>query len=255
MDFLDRTLNDASRLTYAWFEAMHTRMDVVVWDTVLSWTDLHSACESMRVETLRLEDMASCFLEDSELSALNASPAGQPFVLTDEMFDIISRCLGHNERTGGLFDVAVSAETAGISLDRKLCLNENDRTATRLDERVRLNLSGFIKGYALDRAMAILRESGVANALVSFGTSSVSAMGNHPGGSGWPVATAEGRRFVLKDECLTTSGNSRDDRRHIMNPLTGRYVEGKSMVSVCTQTAEEGEVLSTTSFLRMNTNN
>lgn len=255
MEFLDRTLNDGSRLTYAWFEAMHTRMDVVVWDGTLSWSQLHSACGSILAETVRLEEMASCFLESSELSALNSFPVGEPFALTDEMYVILSRCLKHNESTGGLFDVSVSAETAGVPLAKKLCLNEKYRTAMRLDENVRLNLSGFIKGYALDRAMDLLREARIANALVSFGTSSVSAMGDHPGGKGWPVATSDGRSYVLKDECLTTSGNSSDDRRHIINPVTGRFVQGKSMVSVCTPTAEEGEVMSTVSFLEMNANN
>ncbi len=252
MEFLDRSLPNGSSMTYAWFEAMHTRMDVILWDAAATVSDFHTLCESIHAETLRVERMASCFLPDSEVSMVNASPAGRGVTLTDEMFEILERCISYNRKTEGLFDIAVSAECPGLRLEDKIRLDAKDRTAARQNENVRLNLSGFLKGYALDKAVEMVREAGINNALISFGNSSVYAVGNHPGGKGWPVATDEGNDYVLVDECLTTSGNGREDRRHIMNPLTGEYVEGKAMASVRTLSAEEGEVMSTVSFLKNN---
>lgn len=253
MDFIDRLLPDGNRMTYGWFEAMHTRVDVVLWDKMVSDSVLHSICESIREEAVRIELMASCFLPDSEVAGINSSPAGSQVKLSDEMFSILERCIVYNRSTEGMFDIAVSAEKKGVPLEEKIFLDKDTLSASRLSEDVRLNLSGFLKGYALDKAVCIIRNAGVGNALVSFGNSSVYALGNHPGGKGWPVATEEGTEYVLMNECLTTSGNSRDDRKHIINPLTGQYVEGRSMASVLTSTAEEGEVMSTTEFLKKNT--
>lgn len=252
MDFLDRVLQDGSSLSYAWFEAMHTRIDVMLWEKTVSISDLHSICESIAEDTVRIERMASCFLPESEVSAVNSSPVGSPVRLTDEMFTILERCIGYNGFTGGLFDIAVSAELPGLPLAEKISLDNDSMSAIRLHEKTRLNLSGFLKGYALDRAVDTVRRAGVSNALISFGNSSIYATGNHPGGNGWPVATSEGDDYILFDQCLTTSGNSSEDRRHIINPLTGRFVEGRSMVSVITSTAEEGEVMSTKAFLEKN---
>ncbi len=252
MDFLDRVLQDGSSLSYAWFEAMHTRIDMMLWESTVSISDLHSICESIAEDTVRIERMASCFIPESEVSAVNSSPVGIPVRLTDEMFSILERCIGYNRTTEGLFDIAVSAEMPGVPLEEKILLDKETLSAVRLEENARLNLSGFLKGYALDRAVDAVRQAGVSNALISFGNSSIYAAGNHPGGKGWPVATSEGKDYTLFDQCLTTSGNSREDRRHIINPLTGRFVEGRSMVSVITSTAEEGEVRSTEAFLKKN---
>jgi thiamine biosynthesis lipoprotein len=81
------------------------------------------------------------------------------------------------------------------------------------------------------------------------------AVGNHPHGNGWKVKTAlqalvpAEREFILYDECLTTSGNDTPNRRHIICPDTGKYIEGLKAVSVVTSNATEGEVLSTAFFV------
>lgn len=254
MEFLDRTFRDGGSLTYAWFEAMHTRIDLILWDDSVSISDLHALCESVGEETVRIERLASCFLPDSEISVINSSTVGNPVQITAELFSILERCIAYNKSTEGLFDIAVSEEMPGVPLEDKLHIDKDTLSVTRHDAGTRLNLSGYLKGYALDKAVELVRLAGVSNALLSFGNSSIYAVGNHPGGEGWPVATLGGDEYVLHDECLTTSGNSSEDRKHIMDPLTGRYAEGCSMVSVRTTTAEEGEVLSIAAFLKSNTN-
>ena len=51
-----------------------------------------------------------------------------------------------------------------------------------------INLSGFLKGYALDKIREILKVHIIANALINMGNSSVLALGNHPVGTGWKVS-------------------------------------------------------------------
>ena len=246
MQHMHHILKDGSSLVYSWFEAMHTRMDIMLWDKEKA--DLETVAENIMAEVMRIEQMGSCFLQESEVSAVNASEVGVPVRVSEELYQILFRSLEYNTCTEGYFDIAASISIGGLRLNQKIRL-ENDCMVTRLHEDVRINLSGLLKGYALDRARAIMTGSSVRNGLLNFGNSSVAALGNHPHGEGWPVSTP-GIEYILHDECLTTSGNDSAQRRHIINPLNGTLLEGKGMVSVVTQTAEEGEVLSTVKFIK-----
>jgi thiamine biosynthesis lipoprotein len=166
------------------------------------------------------------------------------------MYDMLSRCIAYNESFEGYFDVtAITGRPSCTAANLEL---KNGAVMRNFDD-VRINLSGFLKGYALDKVTEIFTCAGICNALISFGNSSVCALGNHPGGDGWKVETLTGKTYCLKNSCLTTSGNGDENRKHIINPLTGTLIEGKGMVSVVTTNAEEGEVQSTVKFIRNNT--
>ncbi|MCC8174318.1 MAG: FAD:protein FMN transferase, partial [Odoribacter sp.] len=116
-----------------------------------------------------------------------------------------------------------------------------------------LDFSGYAKGYGLDRIKEILKENGIKDALINMGNSSVMAMGNQPGGKGWKIGyhenhTNNNQYVILQDECLSTSGNDTEERKHIYNPIGKKYKEGKNRISVMTSTGTEGEVFSTALF-------
>lgn len=258
MQHLTRSLKDGSSLVYVWFDAMHTRIDIMLWDPVMSPEDMLAVAAAIRGDVIRIEEMGSCFIPDSEVSAINSSLPGVPVRVSEELYRILYGCLEYNDRTEGLFDVTASPLLPGVKMQDKIRL-EPDGSVTRIHEAARINLSGFLKGYALDRAVKEARRNDLRNGLVSFGNSSVGAFGNHPNGEGWPVASVDipGKNHLLKDSFLTTSGNADENRKHIINPWNGQFIEGKGMVSVITGTAEEGEVMSTVAFIRKNieTNN
>ena len=253
MQHLISSLKDGTPLVYAWFEAMHTRIDLMLWDRGVGEDIILELIRDIREDVLRIERMGSCFMTDSELSAVNRSPVGTPVEISEELYSILSRCIEHNKATEGLFDIAVSRNSPGLRLDEKILLEAGNKVM-RLKEEVYINLSAYLKGYALDRAVAKVRNAHVANGLISFGNSSIAAFGNHPNGEGWPVAAAQGdeNEYIICDMFLTSSGNETEDRIHIINPLTGEPVIGKGMVSVMSGTAEEGEVLSTVTFIKNN---
>ena len=249
---VDRLLHDGSRLSYAWFEAMHTRVDIVIWDKDISFDIMHESLQKICDETSRIENMASCFINDSETSVLNDSSAGDWVNVSAEFAGIISQCIRYSIETDGLFDAAASLETSGTPFHMKVEADETASSVRRLQDNVKVNLSGFLKGYALDRAVSIVRKYGFRNALVSFGNSSVYALGSHPGGEGWKVSIADGGKvYDLSDQCLTTSGNCNEERRHIINPHTGELIAGKGQVSVLTGSGVEGEVKSIVAFLKI----
>lgn len=252
MQHLRKHLSNGGMLLYSWFEAMHTRIDLMMWDHVIAHDKMTYIAECISRDVTAIEAFGSCFLPDSEVSHLNSTPAGQPFGLSDQLFAILVDCIRYNSDTEGYFDIAASERLHGLMLTEKLLVDAETSTAVRLFDEVRINLSGYLKGYALDRAVALARQEGIENALFSFGTSSVCAFGNHPGGRGWLVkAVTDGKEYRLEDNCLTTSGNETRNRRHIIDPWTGKLVEGKGSFSVVTSSAAEGEALSTAGFIRM----
>lgn len=117
---------------------------------------------------------------------------------------------------------------------------------------IKLDLGGYAKGYALDRAAALLKQQGIRNALINIG-GNVLAIGQH-GERKWrvgiqhprtpgPMATVE-----LKDgEAIGTSGDYQHyfmlgGKRycHLIDPRTGQPVQGVQAVTVLTHGARAG---------------
>ena len=107
-------------------------------------------------------------------------------------------------------------------------------TVSSRNRAVQFDLGGYAKGYALDRAAAILRGQGIANALINIG-GNVMALGSK-GGTPWRVGIQHPRSpaplatLDLRDgEAIGTSG---DYQRyfelegwrycHLLDPRTGR---------------------------------
>lgn len=109
---------------------------------------------------------------------------------------------------------------------------------------VRLDLGGYAKGYALDRAAELLKGRGVKNALINIG-GNVLALGDK-GGSPWKVGIQHPRRagalavLELHDgEAIGTSGDYQrffevDGRRysHLIDPRNGWPADQAQAVTV-----------------------
>jgi thiamine biosynthesis lipoprotein len=213
-------------IIYARFPAMHTRVDIVIVSERDETSLLYVINDIFHLIGV-LERKGNCFDPDSELSKYNAGELKQD-QLDDELRHILSLCEKWKQATNGLFDAAVEGK---------------------------YNLSGFLKGYCLDRIHSLLATEGIADALINMGNSSVMALGSQSERRGWPIVNLEtGKKVVLYNECLTTSGNDSQERYHIIDPITKRYVRGKRVVSVITPTGTEGEVRSIEKFIKTHNN-
>lgn len=235
MQHQSRQLPDGSTALYAWFEAMHTRIDLLLRKKNTAPSSLLETAEAVRVLLSRLEKAGNRFAPDSEISRLCKASVGMPVKLSDDLFDMLRLALHYHSTTGGLFDITVNTPGHTADTISNVELSEAEKTCTLHRTDMVLDLSGFIKGYAVDRIKPLLAEHGITDALVSLGNSSIMAMGDVPGN--------------VKDGCLTTSGNDTADRRHIINPLTGEYVCGQGSAQVRTASGAEGEVMAKIKFM------
>lgn len=217
-------IGEKENLLYAWFSAMHTRVDIAL-VSKHNESQMLQIIKNMENRISEIEQLANCFDPKSQLAQFNAGKIAAD-ELHDELQHILSLCNEWKEKTGGIFDVAYSDS---------------------------INLSGFLKGYALDEVGKILERESINKALINMGNSSIMAKGNQPGNvKGWLVKNDNGEEFFLQNECLTTSGNHTSTRCHIVNPLTDSLIKGQRIVSVITDSGSEGEVLAKVKFITEN---
>jgi thiamine biosynthesis lipoprotein len=231
-------------------------------------------------EYRRVDALMSTYRPDSEISRVNRQGDEERVKIGGELFDLIERSLVLSERSGGAFDI--SYESVGYFYDFRsrrhptaaqiaAHLEAVDYRAIRLDageqtirfERpgMRINLGGIAKGYAVERAAALLREKGVRHALLNAG-GDTRVLGDRLG-QPWIVGIRHPRapdeivtRLPIVDEAVSTSGDyerffEEEGRRyhHIINPATGESTNEMLSVTVIGPDAVMTDGLSTTVFV------
>ncbi len=203
--------------------------------------DAEVAFSDAEREIHRLEQMLSRFLPTSELCRLNAAGT---LDASPEFLEVTKLALEARERTGGRFDPTVHDALVAAGYDRSFDDVAPDGNAIspgaacggdvtvngstiEIEPGYRLDFGGIAKGYAADRACALLAEAGpcIVNAggdLAIHGT---------PEEGVWPVAVevpGAALTLGLASGALATSG--RDHRRwrrggvelhHLVDPATG----------------------------------
>ncbi len=235
-------------------------------------------------EVDRVDGLLSNYKPDSELSRINHEAFAHEVTTDPETFRFLATCLAWSERSRGAFDISVGKlmkvwkffgasgalpspdELAAARADvgwEKIQLDPEQRTVRFLAAGIELDPGGIGKGYAVDRAIKILRTKGVSAALLSAGSSTIYALGAPPGEAGWKVRVpsphAEGGTIstvVLRDTSLSTANLSEKNFVHqgqfygaIMNPQTLQPVRGMLQVTVISQSATDSDALSNALFV------
>ena len=137
-----------------------------------------------------------------------------------------------------------------------IALDATNQTVRFLRPGLDMDPGGIGKGYAVDRAAAVLREAGITSGFISAATSTVYGIGTPPNDTrGWEVRIIHPKDrnqtvalVHLKDESLSTSGNYEKFfvaggrmYSHIMNPRDGYPAQGMLQVSVVAPRAIDSE--------------
>jgi len=201
---------------------------------------------SIMVEEMkRLDKMLNKYDDESELSGINRQAVHAPVSLNDELWTILLDCQRYHHLTKGYFDISLKDFS-------KVCLNRADHSVFFKNEAIQLDLGGYAKGYALERIKAFLNASGITQAFLNFGNSSVLALGSHPHGENWIVGINDPYHpekiigtIGLYNNAMSTSGNMPQRPEHIINPHTGEYSKERKIISVAAKNAIDAEALTT----------
>ena len=241
-----------------------TRVDVAVYGEDKVQADAASALVLREFDRLHRAYHA---WEPSELTALNEAIArGESLEVSDELATMLRDAQRMAAAGDDLFDPALGRliELWGFHTDTfvpvrpdpaKLAalvtarprMSDLDIDGRRISSRnpaVQLDLGGYAKGYALDRAATLLREQGITNALINIG-GNVMALGKK-GDQAWrigiqhPRAPAPLATMPLYDgEAVGTSGDYQryfelDGERyaHLLDPRTGQPAHGTQSLTV-----------------------
>jgi thiamine biosynthesis lipoprotein len=282
--------------------AMATRFEILLHGE--NAARLRAAAEEALDEIERLDAQLSPFRPGSEISRLNAHAGQRPMRIEPGLFNLLQKARQISIETGGAFDLtvgplmdcwglsagsgegphpapdpeAIAAARALTGMD-KLLLDEAQCTAGLALPGMRLDLGAYGKGWAVERAGTILREAGVASALIHGGTSTVCAIGTPPDTDAWNIALEKpdaARRhrtsapvsvdvpdharepfltvIPLKDSALSVSATWGKEietdgpelfRGHVIDPRSGCPVPGAAMAAVVLPLASETDAFST----------
>ena len=249
MQYTQQNISTDKKLFYAWFEALHTRIDIAIYSDV-NRNDLVEIVSEMEAEMNKYERLGNRFDPQSEISTINQHAFEHEMSLSDELFILLTECQLHNENTRGYFDVSVYSSKKNKSKAKPFLIDAIQKTIRFSHSGVFIDLSGYLKGYVLRKLMIITEKKGIENALINLGNSSIFAKGNHPYGVGWKLKIpGSDFELILHNECLTTSGNSEQTKWPIMNPLEKEFIKINKPVSVVTKFPDHGEVLSKVLYL------
>lgn len=304
--------------------AMATRFEIVLYgdDPV----GLRAAGEEALDEIERLEAHLSLYRPTSEISAVNARAARAPVRLEPGLFRLLQHAQRLHRESGGAFDITIAplvrcwgfmggqgrmpdddqVEAAREKVGMQMVTFHEESFSVEFErEGMMLDLGAIGKGYAVERAVEILRDAGVESALIHGGTSTVYAIGAPPESETWKVALeyparAPGRANLqvrptggmrtewdggpenshfgnaeqdsahaspvnagtelasalavvpLKDEAMSVSAPhgrcfTADGKMfgHVLDPRTGRPVQGALLAAVVLPSATETDALST----------
>lgn len=227
-------------------------------------------------EFQRLNDLLHAW-KPSALSELNAAIAqGKTATVSAELAAILQDAAQLSAQSGGLFNPAIGGliQIWGFQADEFKPVLPDEKTIAQLvaanpqmsdlvfengtvrsrNRAVQLDLGGYAKGDALDRAADILKQQGIRNALINIG-GNVLALGAH-GKRPWRVGIQHPRKpgalatLALHDgEAIGTSGDYQryfelDGKRycHLIDPRTGWPVQGVQAVTILTRGARAGRL-------------
>ncbi len=234
-------------------------------------------------EIKRIEAMISSWIEDSETSEINRNAGVRPVKVSSELFALIERSKKISEITDGAFDITYASmdpiwkydgsmqkiptssqiEASVLHIGHeKIALNKAEQTVFLMEEGMRIGFGAIGKGYAADRAKALLISKGVKGGLVNA-SGDLTTWGTRNTGEKWMVGITnpmdKSKIFSwlpIIESSVATSGDYEKfiefkgkKYSHIIDPRTGYPTKGVTSVSIFAKKAELCDALATAVFI------
>ena len=239
--------------------------------------------DSAIFEIARIEKLISSWDVNSETSLINKFSGIKPIKVDKELFDLIERSIAISTLTNGAFDISYasmdriwkydgtmrempSEEKISSSIKKvgyqNIIIDKEAQTVFLKLKGMKIGFGAIGKGYAADKAKALLIEKGVKAGIINA-SGDLNAWGKQANGTDWMVAITNPLNknkvfswLPINDSAIVTSGNyekfvSFNGIRysHIIDPRTGYPSTGIISTSIMTSNAELADAISTSVFV------
>ncbi|MFC3121451.1 FAD:protein FMN transferase [Agaribacter flavus] len=238
------------------------------------------ALDAVMQEMERINQQMSPYIDSSELSQVNKYAGKKAVSISKELFDLLSLSIEISRLSKGAFDITYASVGYLYNYKDKQHPSQSDiqtlldainyehielkasaGTVKFLNPKVKIDLGGIAKGYAVDNAIKILQEMGIRHALVTAG-GDTKLLGDRKG-KPWVVGIRDPRDkhkqavvIPLENTAMSTSGDYEryfEDKgvryHHIISPRTGRSTHEVQSVSIIGDKSVYNDALSTAVFV------
>lgn len=260
---------------------MGSRFDltVVAKDSIQGYEYIDTAVN----EISRIEKLISSWDKNSQTSEINRNAGIQPVVVDEELFHLIKRAIKISKLTNGAFDISYASMDKVWFFDgsmkempseedirnsvakvgyQNIILDETAHSVFLKLEGMKIGFGAIGKGYAADKAKALLQSKGVTAGIINA-SGDLNTWGKQPNGKDWMVAITNPLNkdkvfswMPIYNSAVVTSGNYEKYVRfnnilytHIIDPRTGYPATGILSVTIFTKTAELADALATSIFV------
>ena len=253
---------------------MGTKFSIIIDDDDLSFSK-RVAQEAFN-EALRLDNILSDYLSESELSKISQNSGSAGFTqISDDLFNVLESAQSLSTETKGSFDITIGPLTRLWRIARfkkvlpsrnklssaqkrvgykNVLLNPLNKEVRLLKEGMTLDLGGIAKGYAADQMLQICKINNLPRALIDAGGDILA--GEAPRNKkGWLVEIG-GRKhsclpiLTLSNIAIATSGDieqsvtiNNKTYSHLINPKTGIGLTSMAQITIVAPTAMEADSL------------
>ena len=207
------------------FEVMTTSCTLIIYTQDKLLAD--SSAKSILNEAKRLEKKYNYYDDNSFLSEINLRKSN---LLDQESKSLLQRAKQYYKNTNGVFDITIATIKNLYINEKKIddlelkkaslysyvgCEHFNIKKDKIIFDNnyTKIDLGGFVKEYAVDRAVKILKKNKIRSALVNFG-GDIYALGRRPNNKKFVVGiknpnnpTIHAKKIKIEDEALTTSAS------------------------------------------------
>lgn len=231
-------------------------------------------------EIKRIEKLLTTFDDSSQTNQVNQQAGIAPVKVDTEVFELIRRSLKISQVTDGAFDITygsvdkrlwnfdrnmthlpdAATALAAVRLInyRHVLLNEEEGTVMLKEKGMRIGFGGIGKGYAADRAKALLMRQGAESGIVNA-SGDLITWGLQADRRPWTIGIAhpdDARKafssLQISNMAVATSGNYEkyvviDGKKysHTIHPKTGMPVTGIKSVTILSPYAEIADAMAT----------
>lgn len=239
------------------------------------------ACISKGIdEVRRIEELLTTYSENSQTNQINESAGIHPVKVDREVLELIDRSLKISALTQGAFDITYGsidkrlwnfdkqmtalpdASTAKQMVRlinyRNVILDKETNTVFLKEKGMRIGFGGIGKGYAADRAKAVMKNDGAESGIVNA-AGDLTVWGTQPDGKPWTIGLADPDKknlpfasLQLTNTSVATSGNYEKfvvikgvKYSHTIDPKTGYPVQGIKSTTIICPSAELADAMAT----------